>query len=188
MTILIREFQSPDEEMKKIVLKVVKQCVATDGVEAAYVKESILPEFFRHFWVRRMALDRYQSPPFPSHPFRIHTYTTTIAKTQLQASGGDDGGDREQGRVRGGDRASGGGSQGRVGAVQEDGDGDGRERGAEPRRCRPRRAPRGLSACMRVCMYVSQVLSCNLYVVVYRSNWWMAYSMRSKSKYRMIRK
>ena len=58
MTILIREFQSPDEEMKKIVLKVVKQCVATDGVEAPYVKENILPEFFRHFWVRRMALDR----------------------------------------------------------------------------------------------------------------------------------
>ena len=60
MSILIREFQSPDEEMKNIVLKVVKQCVATDGVEAAYVKESILPEFFRHFWVRRMALDRSQ--------------------------------------------------------------------------------------------------------------------------------
>lgn len=58
MEILIREFQSPDEEMKKIVLKVVKQCVSTDGVEASYVKEKILPEFFRHFWVRRMALDR----------------------------------------------------------------------------------------------------------------------------------
>lgn len=58
MVILIREFASPDEEMKKIVLKVVKQCVSTDGVEAAYVKEHILPEFFRHFWVRRMALDR----------------------------------------------------------------------------------------------------------------------------------
>lgn len=58
MVILIREFQSPDEEMKKIVLKVVKQCVSTDGVEASYVKEQILPDFFRHFWVRRMALDR----------------------------------------------------------------------------------------------------------------------------------
>lgn len=58
MLILIREFQSPDEEMKKIVLKCVKQCVGTDGVEASYVKETILPEFFRHFWVRRMALDR----------------------------------------------------------------------------------------------------------------------------------
>ena len=29
MVILIREFQSPDEEMKKIVLKVVKQCCST---------------------------------------------------------------------------------------------------------------------------------------------------------------
>lgn len=58
MVILIREFQSPDEEMKKIVLKVVKQCVSTEGVDPAYVKERILPEFFRHFWVRRMALDR----------------------------------------------------------------------------------------------------------------------------------
>lgn len=50
--------QSPDEEMKKIVLKVVKQCVGTDGVDAAYVREEILPEYFRAFWVRRMALDR----------------------------------------------------------------------------------------------------------------------------------
>lgn len=58
MFILIREFQSPDEEMKKIVLKVVKQCVSTEGVEADYIRTDILPEFFRNFWVRRMALDR----------------------------------------------------------------------------------------------------------------------------------
>jgi splicing factor 3B subunit 1 len=61
MIILIREFQSPDEEMKKIVLKVVKQCAATDGVEPKYIKEEILDEFFKHFWVRRMALDRRNS-------------------------------------------------------------------------------------------------------------------------------
>lgn len=54
MTTVIREFQSPDEEMKKIVLTVVKQCVATEGVDSIYVKETVLPEFFRHFWVRRM--------------------------------------------------------------------------------------------------------------------------------------
>ena len=58
MVVLVREFQSPDEEMKKIVLKVVKQCVAAEGVEANYIREAILPDFFRHFWVRRMALDR----------------------------------------------------------------------------------------------------------------------------------
>lgn len=36
----------------------VKQCVATEGVAAEYVRQEILPEFFRNFWVRRMALDR----------------------------------------------------------------------------------------------------------------------------------
>jgi splicing factor 3B subunit 1 len=58
MPILIREFQTPDEEMKKIVLKVVKQCVGTDGVVADYIRAEVIPEFFKHFWVRRMALDR----------------------------------------------------------------------------------------------------------------------------------
>ena len=58
MIILHREFATQDEEMKKIVLKVVKQCVATDGVTPQYVRESVLPEFFSKFWVRRMALDR----------------------------------------------------------------------------------------------------------------------------------
>lgn len=56
--ILIREFQSSDEEMKKIVLKVVKQCAATEGVTPQYIKQDILPDFFKSFWIRRMALDR----------------------------------------------------------------------------------------------------------------------------------
>lgn len=57
MVVLVREFQTPDEEMKKIVLKVVEQCVMTEGVEPEYIRTEILPEFFRCFWVRRMALD-----------------------------------------------------------------------------------------------------------------------------------
>lgn len=61
MIVLIREFQSPDPEMKKIVLKVVKQCCATDGVEAQYIREEILPSFFEQFWVRRLAPDRRTS-------------------------------------------------------------------------------------------------------------------------------
>lgn len=36
-----REFQTPDEEMKKIVLKVVKQCVGTDGVEPDYIRQEV---------------------------------------------------------------------------------------------------------------------------------------------------
>ena len=58
MPALISQFASPDEEMKKIVLKVIKQCVSTAGVESAYIKAEILPEFFKNFWIRRMALDK----------------------------------------------------------------------------------------------------------------------------------
>ncbi|CEO60317.1 Putative U2 snrnp component prp10 [Penicillium brasilianum] len=58
MEILLREFSSPDEEMKKVVLKVVSQCSSTDGVTANYLKEHVLTDFFKSFWVRRMALDR----------------------------------------------------------------------------------------------------------------------------------
>jgi splicing factor 3B subunit 1 len=58
MEILLREFVSPDEEMKKVVLKVVSQCAGTDGVTAGYLKEHVLDDFFKSFWVRRMALDK----------------------------------------------------------------------------------------------------------------------------------
>ncbi len=56
--VLIREFTTNDDEMKKIVLKVVKQAVATEGVKVLYVREEIIPEFFANFWVRRNALDK----------------------------------------------------------------------------------------------------------------------------------
>jgi splicing factor 3B subunit 1 len=58
MPIVVREFQSEDDEMKKIVLKVLKQCVTTEGVSANYVREIVIMEFFKQFWTRRMALDR----------------------------------------------------------------------------------------------------------------------------------
>jgi splicing factor 3B subunit 1 len=44
--------------MRKIVLKVVKQCVTTEGVEPKFVKEKILNPYFENFWDRRMALDK----------------------------------------------------------------------------------------------------------------------------------
>lgn len=44
--------------MKKIVLKVVKQCVSTDGVEPKFVRDDIKDDFFNYFWVRSMALDK----------------------------------------------------------------------------------------------------------------------------------
>lgn len=56
--VLIREFTTNDDEMKQIVLKVIKQTVSTEGVKTKYVREEIMPEFFANFWLRRNALDR----------------------------------------------------------------------------------------------------------------------------------
>ncbi|KAJ7707557.1 armadillo-type protein [Mycena rosella] len=58
MQVLVREFKTSDEEMKKIVLRVVQQCVATEGVTSEYIQQDIVPQFFKAFWTRRMALDR----------------------------------------------------------------------------------------------------------------------------------
>ncbi|KAF2863478.1 ARM repeat-containing protein [Piedraia hortae CBS 480.64] len=58
MEVLLREFSSPDEEMKKVVLKVVSQCAGVSGVTPAYLRDHVLQEFFRSFWVRRMAVDK----------------------------------------------------------------------------------------------------------------------------------
>ena len=38
--------------------QVVKQVCTTDGVEPHYIREEVLPHFFKHFWNHRMALDR----------------------------------------------------------------------------------------------------------------------------------
>ena len=56
--VLVREYASPDDEMRRIVLKVVKQTVATDGVTPEYVRTELLPPFFPAFWDTRMASDR----------------------------------------------------------------------------------------------------------------------------------
>ncbi|SOV73894.1 splicing factor 3B subunit 1, putative [Plasmodium sp. gorilla clade G3] len=58
MIILINEFNSPDDEMKKIVLKCVKQCIQTEGVDKEYINEEIVNPFFEKFWVMRNSNDK----------------------------------------------------------------------------------------------------------------------------------
>ena len=58
MEILLREFGSPDEEMKKVVLKVLSQAASTNGVTKSYLLNRVCDDFFKAFWVRRMALDK----------------------------------------------------------------------------------------------------------------------------------
>ncbi|KZO90182.1 hypothetical protein CALVIDRAFT_531618 [Calocera viscosa TUFC12733] len=58
LIIVIWIHEGSDEMMKKIILKVVKQCVAMDRVTPACIKHDILPEFLKVFGVQRMALDQ----------------------------------------------------------------------------------------------------------------------------------
>ncbi|CCH45140.1 U2 snRNP component prp10 [Wickerhamomyces ciferrii] len=78
MFILIREFKSPDDEMRKVVLKVIQQCASTDGVQPNYLKRSVLPSFFDNFWVRRMALDRQS--------YRLVVETSAVLSEKVGAS------------------------------------------------------------------------------------------------------
>ena len=58
LPILKKDFISPDENIRRVVLSVLKQCLLVNGIDYSYVKEEISNEFFSNFWNRRMALDR----------------------------------------------------------------------------------------------------------------------------------
>lgn len=58
MSVVLREFYSPDDEMKRVVLEVVSQCAKSEGVTARYLRVEVLPTYFKCFWSRRMAADR----------------------------------------------------------------------------------------------------------------------------------
>ena len=45
---MIREFQSPNEEMKKIVLKVMKQCVSIEEAKIDCNRNDIFFEFLKN--------------------------------------------------------------------------------------------------------------------------------------------
>jgi splicing factor 3B subunit 1 len=58
---LIREFASPDEEMRRVVLRVLAQAAACEGVAPAMLRADVLAPFFSAFWNRRAALERRHS-------------------------------------------------------------------------------------------------------------------------------
>ena len=58
LPILKKDFISPDENIRRVILHVLKQCLLVNGIDYTYVKEEICNEFFANFWNRRMALDR----------------------------------------------------------------------------------------------------------------------------------
>lgn len=78
MRIVKREFNSPDDEMRKTVLIVLQKCCRTEGITPKYLKTEVAPEFFRTFWTRRVALD------LPMNKLVI--YTTVILSEKIGCS------------------------------------------------------------------------------------------------------
>ncbi|QLQ77818.1 hypothetical protein HG537_0A00650 [Torulaspora globosa] len=78
MRIVKREFNSPDDEMKKAVLTVLQQCCKTEGITPKYLRQEVVPEFFKCFWVRRTALDRQLN--------KLVTHTTAVMSEKVGTS------------------------------------------------------------------------------------------------------
>jgi len=74
----------PDDITRPFHPQVVKQCVGTEGVEPDYIRTEVLPEFFRCFWQRRMALDRRN--------YRALVETTVEIANKVRARAMGDGG------------------------------------------------------------------------------------------------
>ena len=55
MPYLVKQFETQYEEMKKIVLKVMKQIMTCEGVDVGYIRKEVLDPYFKCFWTRRMA-------------------------------------------------------------------------------------------------------------------------------------
>ncbi|KAJ1604591.1 splicing factor 3B subunit1-like HEAT repeat-containing protein, partial [Cryptosporidium canis] len=58
---LVREFASHDDEMKRVVLKVLEQCIKVEEIGSDFVKRELLGPFISQFWTPRNSLDRRTS-------------------------------------------------------------------------------------------------------------------------------
>lgn len=58
MPAIVQQFRTNEEELRKIILKVLKQIIGCNGVEANYIRKNLLQEYFDSFWIRRMAMEK----------------------------------------------------------------------------------------------------------------------------------
>lgn len=54
---LIKEFENTEEEMKRVLLKVVHQCLENGQVPKAFIEEKLAEPFWQHFWLRKLCSD-----------------------------------------------------------------------------------------------------------------------------------
>ncbi len=57
LEVVAREFATADEEMRRIVLRVARQLVSCEALDAAYIRTHVLHPFATVFWARRSALE-----------------------------------------------------------------------------------------------------------------------------------
>eukprot|EP00834_Sanchytrium_tribonematis_P003159 NODE_114_length_18474_cov_1.567510.p3 type:complete len:729 gc:universal NODE_114_length_18474_cov_1.567510:8416-6230(-) len=63
LPLLIREFFSHDDDIRRTILLVLQKCCDKDGVEKEYIMRNVLNKFFEAFWNRRTALDKRMIRP-----------------------------------------------------------------------------------------------------------------------------
>lgn len=57
LEVAIKQFSASEDEMRKVVLQVLRKCCASEGLDVGQLRESV-PEFFQNFWLRRIALEK----------------------------------------------------------------------------------------------------------------------------------
>lgn len=53
----IKQFGSAEDEMRRVVLQVIRKCCASDGLDVEQLRNA-LGDFFKGFWLRRLALEK----------------------------------------------------------------------------------------------------------------------------------
>lgn len=58
MNVVMVQFENPEEEMKRTLLKVIKQCLDNQEIKPSFVIEKMLSRFWDSFWIRKLTIDR----------------------------------------------------------------------------------------------------------------------------------
>ncbi|EPY27980.1 splicing factor 3B subunit 1 [Angomonas deanei] len=59
MNVLVSQFNRPEDEFRRVMLMVVRRCIASDGVTADFIRDVMLDSYFEGFWgVQRLATNR----------------------------------------------------------------------------------------------------------------------------------
>lgn len=54
---LINLFSTPDDDLRRIVLRVVKQCLAPEGISAEFIRQYFISSFIDNFWTTKVSTE-----------------------------------------------------------------------------------------------------------------------------------